>query len=102
TSASASSQRAVASRQHAVQNEAAPRLTTPRVPGHVRRKISPSNHLFGVRAKLRANQGLPRTDQGQSLLLPDLVEDLENAGVQAGVLDPELLGEAAPVDQVVS
>src|SRR4029453_12843108 len=30
---------------------------------------------------------LPCTDQGQSLLLPDLVEDLEDPGVQAGVLD---------------
>src|SRR6266849_7260962 len=42
------------------------------------------------------------TDQRQPLLLPNLVEDLEDARVQSGVLDPELLGQAAPVDQVVA
>src|SRR5919204_6440925 len=38
----------------------------------------------------------------QSLLLPHLVDDLEDARVQSGILDSELLGKPAPVDEVVA
>src|SRR5438552_18911476 len=38
----------------------------------------------------------------ESLLLPHLVDDLEHPRVQPGILDPELLGQAAPVHEIVA
>src|SRR5437667_12646666 len=45
---------------------------------------------------------LPPGHRRKPLLLPDLVDDLEDTRVEPGVLDPELLGQAAPVHQVVA
>ena len=38
----------------------------------------------------------------QSLLLPHLVDDVEHSRMQPGILDPELLGETAPVHEIVA
>src|SRR3989449_304462 len=44
----------------------------------------------------------PPANEREPLLAPNLVDDLEDPGVQPGVLDPELLAQAAPVHQVVA
>src|SRR5258706_2176611 len=69
---------------------------------HCPRDRHPAPTVSLLAPERQAARALPPADEREPLLLADLVDDLEDAGVEPRVLDAELLGQPAPINQVVS